>query len=58
LSWRSAETLAADDFWPSFVAVGVLTGCSAFFFARLMPNAGDEISGHGVKPTPPAPKEA
>ena len=46
--------LATDDFWPAFVAVGLISASSAFFFARLHPDAGAEMAGRATiraKPT-------
>jgi EmrB/QacA subfamily drug resistance transporter len=37
--------LAAGDFWPAFLAVGLISASSAFFFARLDPDAGAEMAG-------------
>jgi len=45
LAVRGTGDLAADDFWPAFVALGVLTVGSAALFARLAPDAGAELTG-------------
>jgi EmrB/QacA subfamily drug resistance transporter len=42
---RHATTLSAQDFPPAFLVVAVITAMSAFFFYRLPPEAGHEISG-------------
>ncbi|MGA0593599.1 MFS transporter [Enterovirga sp. CN4-39] len=40
--------LAASDFWPAFLAVGLVSATSVFFFARLDPDAGAEMSGRAA----------
>ena len=47
LHGRSA--LEAADFWPAFLAVGLLSGASIFFHLRLPADAGAEVSGHRGK---------
>jgi EmrB/QacA subfamily drug resistance transporter len=48
--WRgdAGAHLIAADVWPAFVAVGVLNLASLFFFMRLSPSAGAELSGRGA----------
>jgi EmrB/QacA subfamily drug resistance transporter len=43
---RGGEVLAAEDFYPVFVAVAVISLLSLPFFARMAPDAGAEVSGH------------
>jgi EmrB/QacA subfamily drug resistance transporter len=51
LFWRGSDALSATDFWPSFVVVALLSGSSAWFFAKLPKDAGAEVSGHRfIKP--------
>ncbi|NNM72365.1 MFS transporter [Enterovirga aerilata] len=40
--------LAAADFWPAFLAVGLISASSALFFARLDPDAGAEMAGRAA----------
>jgi EmrB/QacA subfamily drug resistance transporter len=40
------ETIAAADFWPVFVGIGLISVTSLFFHVRLAANAGAEVSGH------------
>jgi len=42
---RGGEVLAAEDFYPVFVAVAVISLLSLPFFARMAPDAGAEVSG-------------
>jgi MFS family permease len=46
LRWKGATTISAGDFWPAFLVVALISATSAFFFARLPPDAGSEMSGH------------
>jgi EmrB/QacA subfamily drug resistance transporter len=39
-------TVVAGDFWPAFLALGIISGLSIVFFHRLPENAGAEVSGH------------
>jgi EmrB/QacA subfamily drug resistance transporter len=39
-------TVGADDFWPAFVVIGVISASASLFHARLAPDAGAEVSGH------------
>jgi EmrB/QacA subfamily drug resistance transporter len=45
---RGAPELAAQDFWPAFLMVGLISSLSGFLFARLDPSAGAEMSGHAT----------
>jgi len=60
LLWRGASDLTADDFWPAFVVVALLSGASVFVYAHLAHDAGAEVSGRMIAaPTaPPLPKGA
>jgi MFS family permease len=40
--------LGANDFWPAFLIVAVLSALSAYSFWKLPEDAGHEISGHRV----------
>jgi hypothetical protein len=40
-----ASQLAAADFSPAFVVVGLMTLTSLFFFARLRKDEGSELEG-------------
>jgi EmrB/QacA subfamily drug resistance transporter len=52
---RGTDTLMADDFAPAFWFVAGISCLAAFFFARLRPDAGAEMSGHQtVKAKPPS----
>jgi EmrB/QacA subfamily drug resistance transporter len=46
LRWKGATTISSGDFWPAFLVVALISATSAFFFARLPPDAGSEMSGH------------
>lgn len=41
----AGSPLEVGDFAPAFIIVGVISAASIFFFARLAPDAGAEISG-------------
>jgi EmrB/QacA subfamily drug resistance transporter len=59
LLWHGTSDLTADDFWPAFVAVALLSGASVFVYARLAHDAGAEVSGRMIAaPTAPVPKGA
>jgi EmrB/QacA subfamily drug resistance transporter len=58
LLWRGTSDLAADDFWPAFVVVALLSSASVFIYARLAPDAGAEVSGRALVAPSPIPKEA
>jgi len=42
----SGSALEAEDFWPAFLLVALISALSAVIFARLQPEAGAEMSGH------------
>jgi EmrB/QacA subfamily drug resistance transporter len=46
--------LGAQDFWPAFLTVALISSLSGLFFVKLDPSAGAEMSGHAAvraKPT-------
>ncbi|MGY2049994.1 DHA2 family efflux MFS transporter permease subunit [Methylobacterium sp. JK268] len=45
-AWHGRSAVRAEDFWPAFLAVALLSGLSTLSFARLSPSAGAEVSGH------------
>lgn len=47
LAARGTEQLSASDFWPAFLAVGVVTLLSGLMFVKLERNAAQQVSGHG-----------
>jgi EmrB/QacA subfamily drug resistance transporter len=47
---RGAGELSAADFGPAFFVVAAVSGLSVFTFARLVPEAGAEMSGHRGEP--------
>jgi EmrB/QacA subfamily drug resistance transporter len=54
VSRAHGEALAADDFWPAFLIVALVSGLAGFVFARLAPSAGAEMSGHATVAVKPA----
>jgi hypothetical protein len=58
LLWHGTSDLTADDFWPAFVAVALLSGASVFVYARLAHDAGAEVSGRALVAPSPIPREA
>ena len=46
---RAGREIAAPDFAVAFVVAGLVVCSAAPFFARLPPDAGDEVSGHGSR---------
>ena len=40
--------IEASDFWPAFLAIGVISAGSLFFHLRLTADAGADVSGHGA----------
>lgn len=50
LSWHQSTNLNAHDFYPAFVGVGLISALSVVFFLPLKPDAGAELSGHGIAP--------
>jgi len=55
LGARHETGLSAHDFWPAFLGVGIISALSVFFFLRLAPDAGAEMSGHKIDPREPLP---
>ncbi len=51
--YNGGKALGAGDFWPAFLLVGLISASSVFVMARLAPDAGAEVSGHG-QPSPAA----
>jgi hypothetical protein len=45
LAWRHSATLSAADITPAFAIVAALSLLALFFFIRLPPDAGAEVSG-------------
>lgn len=45
---RGGEQLAAGDFLPAFLGVAAVSAASLLAYLRLPPDAGAEVSGHGV----------
>jgi EmrB/QacA subfamily drug resistance transporter len=41
--------IEASDFWPAFLAIGLISAIAPFVHVRLAPQAGVEVSGHGVR---------
>ena len=50
LRLKHETAMGALDFPPAFLAVGTLTAASVLIFARLAPEAGEELSGRGQLP--------
>ena len=46
LRWKGGADISADDFWPAFVVVALISASSVLSFARLPRDAGAEMSGH------------
>jgi EmrB/QacA subfamily drug resistance transporter len=46
LRWKGETDISADDFWPAFVVVALISASSVLSFARLPRDAGAEMSGH------------
>jgi EmrB/QacA subfamily drug resistance transporter len=46
LFFKQGETLSADDFWPAFLVIGLISASCIFSFKKLKPDAGVELSGH------------
>jgi EmrB/QacA subfamily drug resistance transporter len=45
LSLRHGTELEARDFWPGFIAIGLVAAASTISFARLPKHAGDDVAG-------------
>jgi len=41
-------SIVAADFWPAFVGIGLVSALAPLLHLRLPPQAGIEVSGHGV----------
>ncbi len=54
LVMRGSQTLAASDFPLTFIAIGLISASSIFFFIPLVPEAGAEVSGHRAAPAKPS----
>jgi hypothetical protein len=54
MAWRHVTELNAEQFGPAFVVVGILAALSAYFFYKLPPDAGHQISGRMVVIAEPA----
>jgi len=48
----SGGVISANDFWPAFALVGILSALSAIVFVLLPRDAGDEMSGRRLVPDP------
>ena len=48
--WRGETRLTVEVVSPAFVVVGLVTMVSMFWFARLAPDAGDEMNGRRAPP--------
>ena len=48
-SARGATVMEAIDVVPAYLAIGALSLLSVFYFTRLAPNVGEEMSGHKVR---------
>lgn len=46
LRWQASPELQAQDFWPAFLAIAMLSLFSGLAFVPLAHNAGAELSGH------------
>jgi EmrB/QacA subfamily drug resistance transporter len=44
--FNGGNQLAAADFWPAFLLVGLISATSVPWMAQLAPDAGAEVSGH------------
>jgi EmrB/QacA subfamily drug resistance transporter len=45
-SLQGHAQIAASDFWPTFLAMGLISAASVLSHLRLAPHAGAEVSGH------------
>ncbi len=50
LAWRGSETLGADDFAPTYLAIAAISLTALFFFVPLPRDAGAELSGRTEAP--------
>ncbi len=46
LNWHGDAVATADDFWPAFLTVGLVSAAAVLFAIHLPPDAGAEVSGH------------
>jgi EmrB/QacA subfamily drug resistance transporter len=49
---RNAAEVTTGDFFPVFLAFGLLAASASFFFQRLAADAGAAVSGHAPRPRP------
>jgi EmrB/QacA subfamily drug resistance transporter len=47
IGFHTSANLASEDFAPAFIVVAMISLSCLFFFIRLSPYAGSEVSGHG-----------
>ncbi|NEU11625.1 MFS transporter [Methylobacterium sp. BTF04] len=52
-AWHGREAITADDFWPAFLTVSLVSAVSFFPFRRLSADAGAEVSGQRRTETRP-----
>ena len=52
-SLQGHATIVAADFWPAFLGIGLVSGVAPLLHLRLAPQAGTEVSGHGVRRSAP-----
>jgi EmrB/QacA subfamily drug resistance transporter len=43
------SAIEASDFWPAFLAIGLISATAPLIHRRLAPQAGVEVSGHAVR---------
>ncbi|MGE3624411.1 MAG: MFS transporter [Bdellovibrionales bacterium] len=53
MAMKGSGHLGAWDFWPAYIAVGLLGVLSVPYFMSLPANAGEEMSGHAMPPPTP-----
>jgi hypothetical protein len=46
LTWHKHTVLSANDFWPAYIGIGLLSVLATLSFLPLSPTAGAEMSGH------------
>jgi EmrB/QacA subfamily drug resistance transporter len=56
LMFHGTASLAASDFAPAFLVIGVISVSCVFFFFDLSPYAGAEVSGHRGRPARATPE--
>ena len=47
-TFQGHATIEAGDFWPAFLAIGIISAAAPLVHLRLPPHAGVEVSGHGA----------